>query len=233
MKIYLGLNPKETLDFRFMCKVQDVKILGAALVLWVPWNFTYLPSGTLHSPWKSPLFHWNRQYESGRFLCLVLNWREWLFPASGMVDNQNILISVSLPWGLDPWQLISFFLETRGFVEGVAGLFVLDGWTFFSEMICLVRGGPQSSQHIQLNRFEPRNTKCVGFKQMENPGCKSTRGLLPWDKPLVTCTTCKSHGHVIDVEDFLSVMKALIEKVFTHKKRDKKPTCLGSPFDVP
>lgn len=99
-------------------------------------------------------------------------------------------------------------------------------------MICLARGGPQSSQHIQLNRFEPRNTKCVGFKQMENPGCKSTGRLLPGDKPLVTCTTCKSHGHVIDVEDFLSVMKALIEKVFTHKKRDKKPTCLGSPFDV-
>lgn len=62
---------------------------------------------------------------------------------------------------------------------------------------------------------------------MENPGSKSTGGLLPWDKPLVTCITCKSYGHVIDVEDFFSVIKALIEKVFTHKKKGQETSLAG------
>ena len=170
---------------RFMCKVQDIKILGASLIFLSSLKLTYLPSGTLHSSWKSPLFHWSRQYEYDMFLSLVLNWREWLLPASGVVDNQNILTSVSLSWlghwACDSSSLSSWRLEglLKGWLDSV-----LDGWTFFSEMICLTRRGPQSSQHIQLNRFEPRNTKFVGFKQMENPGCKSTRGLLlPRDKP--------------------------------------------------
>ena len=34
---------------------------------------------------------------------------------------------------------------------------------------------------------------------------------------------CKSHGYVIDVGDFLSVIKALTEKVFTHKETRNLP----------
>ena len=41
---------------RFMCKVQDIKILGASLIFLSALKLTYLPAGTLHSSWKSPLF---------------------------------------------------------------------------------------------------------------------------------------------------------------------------------
>lgn len=50
-----GTESKE--NSRFMCKVQDIKILGASLIFLSALKLTYLPSGTLHSSWKSPLFH--------------------------------------------------------------------------------------------------------------------------------------------------------------------------------
>ena len=262
MESYLGLNPKENLDLRinYILSIsrghtsktlrlwQDVKILGGITCLLSALKLTYLSSSTLQFILQVSFGSFKyRQYESGRFLYLVLNRSGWLFHASSIVDNQNIFISVSSPtWALG--SNVFAFCDNSPLpgdwrdCSRSSWTLVLGGWYFFllSEMICyhhfccIGRGAPQSSQHMQSkNHFEPRNTKCVGFKQMENQGCKSpVSPLLSWGKPLVTCATCKSHGHETDIEDFLSVIKALIQKVFRAKRDGQDLPAWIPQFDV-